>query len=508
MKNIWNNPSYGNKYNNLIKLREYVKLLENKNFNDFSIHVPKFIWLDISFFDLYITDINLFKVELKSFYEKVFEEIKSFECNEIILRSSALYSEDSEEHFGAGLYSSLIIQKDSSFEKFLETVIKIYESLENNLAVVYRKKHNIENEKMGIVIQEYIPAKIVSAWNRDSFWEVWFLNSMWQNNKNIISIMQNWKSIILDRKKIDNLTEESKYCSFDHKSNLSEWMLKLPYDTYWFDYSFPYIELWKISKEITTMYWKENQIEYCIAEDKVKYRDKIFLLQVRPFSKDFIKEKEIKEPKDLEFIDSFPCPFFLEPCELDVWFETLVWNTERVLIEFSSYQVSMWWKDIEESFLSQLPKVLVIETANHPDHWHLESMAAENGSVVVSLRDWTWKIDEIKKEKKVVVCANWIEIKFYKSNNTFLPLESKRVLSFFEERLLTYIYKDNSVIDIKKFSSNTIQSFYKEFKNYWVNEEIYYNYLFDLFSPSTFSNSIKSNLFYLNTDEGTIHVIK
>ena len=491
------NNSFWNKYNNLLFLKILIETKLNQIW-DYIVKVPSFFWLDISYFDLYLKDKSIFDKKLLEFFDNYFLiEVSKFNWEYIILRSSALYSEDSEEHFWAWLYKSLKVKKDICFKEFKNTVIEIYESLNFEKSIKYRSEKNIKEEKMGIVIQEFIPVH----WFQDNSF-IWrnnkyqgFLNSSWINQKNTIVISQNLSSLILDKQKIKELNlEKSLYSSHNNEKNLFYWILKTPFDIYKIWFHLPYIELGLLSTKITDIYWKENQIEYIINE-----KWEIVLLQIRPFPKEWLIQKEIIFPKDKELIESYPCSFILEETELDVWFVMHEVNKNRILFQNSSHSKSLISEEDELDFMENLPKILVLDYFQYADHWHLESIAAEKWWIVIS---WTkWKLELIKKEKKVIAVSNWIEIRFYKSNNSILTISNKRILNFFNY-YLSWCFdwnkeKEFKIEEEKYFQYFLPSIFQQEFKNYNLKQENCFYYLFDFFQRN------KDNNFLIYFDEKT-----
>jgi hypothetical protein len=89
----------------------------------------------------------------------VSEEVRTgyqwIEGRSVMIRSSAVYSEDGE-HLGAGVYASYRLPKNASFELYCEAIKEVYASTETPLAQEYRRQIDFSgDEKMGIIIQEY-----------------------------------------------------------------------------------------------------------------------------------------------------------------------------------------------------------------------------------------------------------------------------------------------------------------------------------------------------------------
>lgn len=74
----------------------------------------------------------------------------------IIIRSSAVFSEDNDQTTGAGIYHSEPLLGKYTFKDFCTAIEKVYISCDSENALLYRQKNNIGDEKMGISIQKYI----------------------------------------------------------------------------------------------------------------------------------------------------------------------------------------------------------------------------------------------------------------------------------------------------------------------------------------------------------------
>lgn len=76
-----------------------------------------------------------------------------------MIRSSAVHSEDGQNITGAGIYYSEHFNSpagEGSFGNFCAAVVRVYESTNSPQARQYRQEHGIADEKMGIVLQQYV----------------------------------------------------------------------------------------------------------------------------------------------------------------------------------------------------------------------------------------------------------------------------------------------------------------------------------------------------------------
>ena len=91
-------------------------------------------------------------IDIRKKAERFFKWIRG---REVMIRSSAVFSEDGEDATGAGIYRSIRLHADATFEEFFSAVEDVYRSIDSEGARAYRKEKNIPEEKMGIVIQEF-----------------------------------------------------------------------------------------------------------------------------------------------------------------------------------------------------------------------------------------------------------------------------------------------------------------------------------------------------------------
>lgn len=78
--------------------------------------------------------------------------VTNCEGHKCIIRSSAVNSEDGES-MGPGIYDSVALPAQPSLQAIKEAIIAVFKSTDSDDAVNYRKIQNIEEEKMGLVVQ-------------------------------------------------------------------------------------------------------------------------------------------------------------------------------------------------------------------------------------------------------------------------------------------------------------------------------------------------------------------
>ncbi|MCL4416805.1 MAG: hypothetical protein M1365_08935 [Actinobacteria bacterium] len=158
---------FGAKAANLIMLSELVGQI-----NEASLKVPEFIVMPA---DLYLKwkQGSLSDDELRYYFDwskglvEYDDNLEAERCSDIMVRSSAVFSEDGDKVTGAGIYDSTELSGYSTFEEFKEAVVGVYQSTEASKAQAYRRQNGIlQEEQMGIIIQRYISSDYhYSGWD-------------------------------------------------------------------------------------------------------------------------------------------------------------------------------------------------------------------------------------------------------------------------------------------------------------------------------------------------------
>lgn len=140
---------YGAKAANLMQLD---KVLDKLHESDVGIakelKVPRFMAVGVDTYDSWRQD--------QSIDEQVSEILEWLSKNpdaRYAVRSSSVHSEDGE-HTGAGIYESVLLPEKPTPAQIIETMEKVYKSVDSTTALAYRNKIGVDEEKMGLVIQE------------------------------------------------------------------------------------------------------------------------------------------------------------------------------------------------------------------------------------------------------------------------------------------------------------------------------------------------------------------
>lgn len=110
------------------------------------VEIPDYIGIPVSIYIKWRDGLDV-REDLMPFYNWICER-------RVIVRSSAVFSEDGEDLTGAGVYESKTLTGVASFEDFCEAVFEVYRSVDSEFAVKYREEHGIEEELMGITLQQ------------------------------------------------------------------------------------------------------------------------------------------------------------------------------------------------------------------------------------------------------------------------------------------------------------------------------------------------------------------
>jgi len=116
-----------------------------------SVQVPEFENLNVTFYDDFLND-SFDRLEARCT-----ELAEQFKGRSVAVRSSAVASEDTSKNSGAGIYhTGFVAAEDLSPDTLADAVIDVYESVDSNEAIQYRKEAGIECERMEVLVQERV----------------------------------------------------------------------------------------------------------------------------------------------------------------------------------------------------------------------------------------------------------------------------------------------------------------------------------------------------------------
>lgn len=158
---------YGAKAANLLALSQVLRAVNGlrRSKHDVRLVVPPFTLIPVDVYSLWKTG-----EQLDSYLYPIFVWTKRLREDDpqnrgrkmkpnCIVRSSAVFSEDGENITGAGIYDSILVSRNGTFEDFKKAVIAVYRSTESAKALKYRHGNGIAEEEMGLIIQKYVRPK-------------------------------------------------------------------------------------------------------------------------------------------------------------------------------------------------------------------------------------------------------------------------------------------------------------------------------------------------------------
>lgn len=408
---------YGAKWANLEILS--IILPELSSFIYLNCSVPSFERMSVDIYKKW-KKWELIKDELEIFYQWI-------RRREVILRSSAVYSEDGEDSTWAWVYKSIQIKADASYEEFEKVVIEIYESVDSDYARNYRDRSWIANEEeMWIVIQEY-----VSDDNELLATSPIVANSVLRQVPALMEIKleKEWIRPIIDKTKLKIAIwcindKDIFHYQPDSKrfENISMNKLRL---------------IAQLIQLIETYYWQAIQLEMIYQKwwemtdwwSNCREIDWLHLLQARYLPRNY------SVAINVEFPDKEP---------LFDWEALWVWDLELYVLPNKEDNSEKDWivffkgsgfATLCKSWIDSLPRswVVVVLSWSTANWWHIETICAERWLLlifdstihersineVIAMQRWSNTapfercIDEYEWYKKVRAVLNWIKWKIY-----------------------------------------------------------------------------------------------
>lgn len=441
------------------KAKNLLKIKWDKEKGNSLYNIPNFI---VVWSDLFLKWSNNKSIdeEINKLFEKTKIElnIKNIDWwkEKIIVRSSAIYSEDNEKNTWAWIYDSIIID-NLNIKEFKKTLIKIFKSVNSKRALDYRDSIWIKKEEMWLIIQKYI--------NCEFFWQI---NSKYLDN--VLQINLNDQKIFL---------------------NKDDWGFHIPFDVYklnnyLLDEEIEIIKnrLLEISNYFEKSFWHPIQIEYWF---NVNYKNiDIYLFQIRTLPKNFWEFKKIDFRKDKHLFEFNSLWIIDEVLDIKTYKNTTIFNNEyqkitKQLINYNNdKKLIVYWNwvcaSMNNNIIKSFPKewcVLSLWRYSN-SHWHIETMCLEKWITILSKdmmeSDTHFILDTLNIFKKVHVQSNWINSKI------FSPIINQEkvfdwILDFIKNRNDWYSFVDKTYIYFE-------ESFYSELKEEIKNVNL--DYVLDL----------------------------
>ena len=364
-KKVWAKWAYMNelkafleKYEKYPDLEDDMKFMRWREFT-----VPPF---ELSIAQQYIDWRNNWKLD-DTYFRNLYAAWEKKEVK-IIVRSSAMYSEDNEFITGAGIYQSQVVE-GNSYEEFCKAIECVFISCNSEWAQKYRKDNNIPNEYMGLVVQEYI-----------SEWESGHVNSIMQHRPELMEISfgkYQWVRPIIYKENIMDFIfwafsqkDKSIYHYEIDRDKFDGWLLSSSRDL-------------SIIVSILERYFRKPiQVEFVCKKQKEHSRrsNTISIVQVRPLPVSFSERYDINFLDDQQEIREWRA---LGVCdeEYDI-LTTGEDNTDKIgaVVFTANNYATLNSRSLEKS----IPKkwVVIVENPGWTDG-HIETLCAEKWVVCV-----------------------------------------------------------------------------------------------------------------------------
>jgi len=168
--------------------------------NTITVKIPPFIPVDVAMYEAWLVDPS----SIDSAIEKLRKDIIGLTESDyygdtmgfVVIRSSAVKSEDGDTHTGAGVYESIAVDPSDSVE-FQKAVDAVYASTTSQAALTYQNGIGVEEESMGLVVQQYSETQGKRTRDRDSDSFFGHANSVGQN-PNLVEVNTNAGELIYD----------------------------------------------------------------------------------------------------------------------------------------------------------------------------------------------------------------------------------------------------------------------------------------------------------------------
>lgn len=349
---------FGAKGANLLEVKKMLdKARESKFKRSFEgVKIPEFDLVGVDVYEKWLAGEDITE-DLRRFY-------KAGEAQ--MVRSSAVYSEDGEESTGAGIYESVALESDSTFEDFVMAVMRVYESVNSDKAIAYREEYGVGKEQMGIVVQERVEEAILGYVNstrpgsddmtylRFDGDEAPLINYASKLDRRLFvlgSILPDYLAIA-----------ESAYVQPD----LQRLGARIAADC---------IDMLFISRVLEKYYGRPVQNEFAIG-----FGEYVSLLQCRPLPSKMFNRPKVEFPADTEHF--FECDAE-GVCDMELpLLNALNDNSNREgIVVFNSSEMASVLSGISEA----CPKsgVVLILNSSNIGHGHIETLALEKGLILL-----------------------------------------------------------------------------------------------------------------------------
>lgn len=408
---------YGAKAANLIILSGLVKRINQLRKDNYRIKlaVPDFKAVPIKLYQAW-KDGKLADDDLRPYFEWAnklkeddFEDWSKKRKANYIVRSSAVFSEDGENITGAGVYESINVDANSSFEFFKRAVVKVFESVNSPRAQAYRAQHGVEKEEMGLILQRYIIPDY--RFNMHGQSQEGYINSKLKGIPHLMEIVTRTSRNFVKRKELDFFLTHQPHDYGPNEDRFSAEINHFPPDQYKVHPDLP-INVGQLALIVEKIWGKDIQIEFVADGMTVNF------VQVRDLPKDASHQASQVEFPDKPAIHS-GASIGIGDMELPI-LENEDDNSEKTgAVIF--YGNNEW--TVRKS-TSNLPKDGAVVICNDDGrNGHIQTLCAEKGIICVfpdpsrSIGTRIYRPVELSGLRKVRIVANGIEGRVYPAAN-------------------------------------------------------------------------------------------
>jgi hypothetical protein len=352
---------FGAKVANLMVFDEALKrLYQNNNEDIVKLEIPEYFGVDVKMYELWLHNKVAFDVALEEVRIKAALLAFSAVGGLVAIRSSAVYSEDGENLTGAGVYHSVVADPYDK-EAFASAVEAVYASTEAPYAQAYRESAGIADERMGLLVQEYVEQNS-SDWGESDYG---YVNSRGANT-NVTEVHTTKGTLLFDKQKLlQGLLMSGWY------SDIDSCLHSTP------DHSKPLRRMVRGATEplhavlfAEKVFGKAMQIEYAVGSK---------IVQVRPLpSQSFDQSKAVVFPKsssELERTKAIGVGDYV----LDELSQNGDNSDKTGFVIFQSeYAFTDTFRNADSS-ANSLPSQGAVIILNHSDSGHIQTLCLEKG---------------------------------------------------------------------------------------------------------------------------------
>lgn len=319
------------------------------------------------------------------------------EAHWLIVRSSAVNSEDGEKTSGAWIYES--IWDIHSLEEFENAIKTIFKSVDSEKAIAHRKEYKIDEEFMWLVIMPFMQTS-------DKY--KWYANTSRAGKPNIMDVKDlNWKQASLHK----DLLPVDFETGIHFGSYISQ-MYNL--DTWSSEVGFKISNMW-IAKTLPIMFIMEryfnHPMQFEFISESWRRSEGVYIVQMRPLNLAEVDSKIPEFPKEESIYE---------------WKAIIPWdivvNTSDLLIKWSSWEATLSSPMSNNSLLDYIwddeYKAVIITNWFSANSGHIETLCSEKWIICICddpLKESDYP--DLSNYEKVRIVSDWEIARIYPVKN-------------------------------------------------------------------------------------------